>query len=357
MIKLETKDSQIMTVKPKNRRTIKGSMDVKSILYMELNEKIKKLDMLNLSVEEKTKLLEKREDINHMSVKMTSFLPYEYLHELSDVQNQVKTLYRSSCITDDCQYMTMANWEKMKEELMPIIEKCNGILDDITAHWDYVLESAAKRLFNVSDNKITMEEAEAIIQRKVKSAKIFRQSYENAFCYTVAPLDDNLKFVNVGKDEEQAGDEFYLNEMESILKKQLLEIVTTLDTLLHNKELSKYDFGEKPKQMRPRRSLNACKKILDRFTAAFKDKELIALSKKIADIVELDSDEDYILYEEAEYLCMDVIAKLYESKLLAADEYPEDLKFMTKSKYDGMKKQADMYADNQQLREVILATA
>jgi len=354
MIKLNN-ENEIVVVKPRSKRAIKGSMNIKKILYAELNEKIKAMDFMNLSEEDK-KLIEKRNDINHMKVTINSFIPDKYLDRLSEIQNRVRNIYRSHCITDDCLYMTKAHFEDMKMELIPNIEECRKLIDEIAADWDNVLKSATNRLYNVAEDKITMEEARAIIEKKVPSVKQFKNSYDNVFCYTVAPLDKNLTYVNVGSNEEQKGDDFYLGEIQTLLKSKMMEIVETLDSLLYNKEMSRYDFGDKPKQLRPRGRLKACNRTLERFTEAFKDNDLIALSNRIEEISNLGPDEDYILYEEAEYLCVDILAKMYSSKMLKADEYPEELEFMKKDKYTAMKKQKDMYTEVNQFQEQIRMT-
>lgn len=331
--------NELLIVKPRSKKSFKGSMNIKKILYAELNEKLKQIDFEHLTDADR-ELIKKRDDVAHMLVVIDSILPDEYYKELKTLQYRVKALYKAHCVSDDSAFMTRAHWEAMKEEIVPYVEECHALIDKISNNWDFVLEAAAQRLYNVAEGKITIEDAQRIVERKAPSIKQFTQSYDNVFCYTVSPMTSSVMYFNASSNETEEGDEFYLNEINNLMKTRLLEVVQALDSMLYKREMAKYTFDDKV-VVQPRKRLNACARILDRFTEAFQDEMLIDFSKRITSISALGPNEDYILYEESEYLCMDILSKMYTAKLLKEDEYPEDLMYMKKEKYIDMIKEKE----------------
>lgn len=327
---------EIVVVKPKRKKSIMGSMDVKKLVYRDLTEKVKNLDYKNLT-EEDEQLIERYKDVGNMDIKVKSFLPEEYIKELKTIKNKVTGLYQGHCLSDSCSYMTVEKWEDFKKEIEPYVEQCRCLITRIVDNWDNVFEYAIELLYNVLEEKISKDELREIIKRRMPKPSKFEKSYENSFCYTVTPLVNELKYVNIMTGGNQCGEDFYISEIEEITKEALTEVVKTLDNMLNKQQLAKLDFHkEKKLQLRPRRRLKACSESIQRVTVAFKDNKLIDLSRRIDDILE--ETNDFILYEEAELICYDIITKMYESKLLDKDEYISDLSYITKEKFDNFYK-------------------
>lgn len=326
--------TELLEVHPKRTRTIKGSIDIKNALYFDVKQKavsaLKKQEAERTSDDEEA--IERYKKISNLQVSLNSFIPEKYLKKLSYVQYRGQKIYHDHCISDTSPYMTPESLASFKYELQDAIQECMNVVDEIIGIWDEIQDIAANTVVTVCEGKISLEKAKELIKEAMPSVAAFRNSYLNCFCYEQKRLTDNVIVFNAMTGEREEGLDYYVKELDNIIYQQMMEVCGSLDNVLLSKMEQDLDFT---KTAKPRLRLNSALKRINRLGSWTNNGYYKELANKIQEIIDLECND--ALYEESEILEFEILKHLSEDGMLST--YPEELRYMTKERYDEFNEQ------------------
>ncbi len=317
--------NKVVEVTPCRKRSIKGSFDVKKIVYKELWDKVRLIqDWSNLTSEE-IELVERARKVDKMDIKVKTFLPANYLQEIKTLESRAATILDSYCLNGS-NYMNKDKVKNFISDIKPLTMQMEAIIDKIVKNWGMVEDTAADLIFTIADGAITEEEARVIAKKKIPKMGTFTKSYANCFCYRQQPLVKSLSLLNIADDSSMNGNDFHLGEIRGAFIFQLEEALVALDDILYQQSL---EFMEK-KQTRPKRKINACLKQLNKFKGIIETKEYFYILQKLEELSE--EDNPYSLTEN-----MEITSTYLIQYLKAEGNFNVSLKWMSSERIEEYK--------------------